>query len=85
MENEKQKLLNESDYQEGESCSYYMNEIGAFKTGFNKGAEWMHAELWSLIEQARKAVILKGGDMLSISYEDSLKLLEMLEQFEKGE
>lgn len=95
MEEEKQRLLNKLDYQEGESCSFYMSEIDAFKTGFKEGAQWMHdnevVPRDELIDRLRKhAMHWKTCDIYFL-YDNNGKcscgfaeLCNDLERFEKG-
>jgi len=39
MEKKRDELAESGDYSEGESCSFYMNEIDAFKAGWDDCAE----------------------------------------------
>lgn len=53
LKKKRDELSNSGEYSEGESCSFYMNEIEAFKAGFDAAC----AELLPMIEKMEKALM----------------------------
>lgn len=63
MEKKRDKIAESGEYSEGESCSFYMSEIEAFKAGWDACAEEYEKEIEQLEERnAYLYSLIEGTD-----------------------